>query len=326
MKKRSILTVLVALFLVSLISCTDSNTGGDNSDNGDGSGGLNYTPELEKDNESTFNLGYYIRGEGMQKSLFNKCYVLPEDIDDPAGSIAMICHSHDNNLPVSTALKMQQDPVNTRTYTISNANTNMFICFNYSSSVNKCTDTVTITSKNNGGTINSRPISVGVNPNELEKLKTDKIPELTGFFDVSSTNPVATNRYYYKIKFIDTVTADCMDGVATGTAFCSSTGGKFVLNNDKPVAGFSVWDYLTIGSKRGHLKNLKIEFAQDFFTIFEIDGKTTCKIVNNLLSVDKNCDIFIKKKSGVSGEKSMKIIHKPTSATSITQEYIFISE
>jgi len=132
MKKNLILIVLMVLFSIAIVSCDEdagntTNGSGDTGNGGGGNGGtggLDYTPNLAVDNDSTFNLGYYIRGTGKQKEFFNKCE------GDTEGNFSIDCRKADPYLPSinHTSLKIDVGSKNT-IYQIGNSNDNMSICF-----------------------------------------------------------------------------------------------------------------------------------------------------------------------------------------------------
>ena len=350
MKKRSILTVLMALFLVLLISCADSNTGGgsDNDDTGDnggggsGTGGLNYTPELEEDNESTFNLGYYIRGDGRQDEFFSKCEVMGEYSLE---KFAVFCSSDESYLPYTYPNKLEILPHATKTvkHTMTNDNENMAVCFG---SVSLGCN-LTIDQQPSSIDEDSLSISIQINPDKLDELKINKTPEIFGSFSVSNNNTNITKKYYYKLKLVDAVTPDCIDGLIANDPnypnelTCKTPeelNGKLVLTDTTSLAGLNIWDMLTKGAEVGTFTNLKIKFEEGFLDIFTIDTKTTCSIKNSIVSIDKNCEIFVSKKQGVTGEKTLTItgtahfydhnVRPPTPlpAVPINATYTFIAE
>ncbi len=305
MKKRSILTVLIALFLVSLISCADSNSGGGSGNGnggggGSGTGGLNYTPELEEDDESTFNLGYYIRGDGTQERLFNKC---EEGSGYKLENFGPSCNNINKYLPYSSPAKLDILPHATETvkHTLTSTNENMLICFNITG--NACvTELDKLPAHKNP---HSSDILVQINPAKLEELKANKTPEITGSFNVLNNYTNVTNTYHYKVKFIDAVTPSCINDLTCDTP--KEINGKLILTNATPLAGLNIWDWFTKGHEVGFLKNLEIKFEDGFSDIFTIDTRTTCSIKNSVVSIDKNCELFISKKQEVTGKSTLNI-------------------
>ncbi len=349
MKKRSILTVLMALFLVLLISCADSNTGGgsDNDDTGDngggggsGTGGLNYTPELEEDN-TNYNLGYYVYGDGKQKEFFNKC------VGEAAtgGMFGVECNSVDTLLPYLNPIELEPavDQTQKIIYTINNTNENMYICFSYSpsgSSAETCKTETTVIP------IDSSPsVYIGLNSTKLEELKTNNTPELTGSFTISNNINSETKTATYKVKLIGAVTAECLSGATVDDYFpnvftCNApdeSNGKFILNDTNSLASFSIGDMLVNGSKSNTFTNLKVKFEEGFSDVFTIDQRSTCSIKNSVVSIDKNCDLFINKKQGLTGKKTLTMTGTinlyeqtnpptPLPAVPLNATYTFIAE
>ena len=94
---------------------------------------------------------------------------------------------------------------------------------------------------------------------------------------------------------------------------------------------------LVNGSKSNTFTNLKIKFEEGFSDVFTIDQRSTCSIKNSVVSIDKNCDLFINKKQGLTGEKTLTMTgtinpYEPTNpptplpAVPINATYTFIAE
>ena len=334
MKKRSILTVLIALFLVLIISCTDSSSDGGSNDTGGNGGDSGGGGGLEVDNESTFNLGYYIRGEGKQQSIFKKWARNKLENNYPSYWSA----GTDPHLPtlMPSALHIPVDPDSDITYTMTDSSDGyLLFCFDFQLSKGVCNATLL---KNKTDTISSS-VLIGVNQTKLADIVANNTTNLAGSFEINNSKTNETKKYFYKVKFINAVTPDCLSGFATdpdipGLYECNSPDtykAKFTLNDANPLAGFPIWDFVTEGVKIGYFENLKLEFANNFFDTFELDSKTTCKIVNNVISVDKNCDIFIKKKTGITGESTLTMtglidVNLGSQGSPLNETYTFIAE
>ena len=352
MKKRSILTVLIALFLVSLISCADSNSGGGNPDggNGGGSGGdggdnndnvpstegiISFTPEEKKPNPILFHLGFYLRGTGKQKSLFNRCQ---RDMNQK-DTLVMKCDELDTNHPSyePDSLTITNNSGGPLTYKTNFKPSNYLLtCFDYDRAVpNTCKSSKIIQS----GSASTK-IYLGINyetpPPAYPSFGVNHVFTITKDVDKPQVDT-----YISEVNFLTSVTPECVGGSTLdpdipNNYLCNDQSkGKFVIPKEdsaNTVAAFSIWDFLTEGSKDGFIKNLEIKFADDFFTIFKISPRTTCKVVDNVVSIDNNCQVLIQKyNKGLTGKRILNITgtlspDKVSQGTSIDAVYTFIAE
>lgn len=334
MKKRSILTVLVALFLVSLISCNDNihKVPGDETPSYEGI--ISYTPKAVEDNASLFYLGYHLRGTGKQKSLFNRC---ERDMSQP-NTLVMECDVADINIPSAepASLVINSDLSKDITYTAYYVySSNLLACFDYDRK-KPTTCNVTKDQKTSDSPTN---IYLGFNHAKLEEIKNAVGVEMT-LRIANNATPSVDKNYKVAIDMKDLVTPECVGGSTLdpdipNNYLCNDQSkGKFVITNNlgTTTAAFSVWDFLTEGSKDGFIENLEIKFADDFFTIFDISTRTTCHIVDNVVSIDKNCQVFIDKRdSDLTGESTLNITgtlssDKVSPGKSINAVYTFVAE